>query len=83
MYVQTLIAERTIERFNMAIVRGFAGPAEIDAGLMMVSPQVQQRKRTLKASGPPGFAVGRIAALGHSQICAHKSIDLPWDFRTA
>lgn len=86
-YVQVFVAERAIERFNMAIIRRCTWPTEVDIGLVVVSPQVEQQPRDFavivdqKARGAPRRAANRprasTQALSHfdRQCLVRKNIN--------
>lgn len=39
--IEAFIAQRSVERLDEAVVRRLAGPAEVDLGVVAVSPQVE------------------------------------------
>lgn len=61
-HVQALVAERSVERFDEAVVRGLARAAEVDPHLMMVRPEVEHAPRELAP-------VVREDMLGGSALC--------------
>jgi hypothetical protein len=42
-HVQALVSKGSVERFNEAIVRWLAGPAEVDPDSMMIRPEIEDR----------------------------------------
>lgn len=49
MYVQALVAHRSVERLDVPVVGRFAGPAEVDPDLVPIRPEVEYPPRELAA----------------------------------